>query len=63
MRIQFDRELCAGHARCAAVAPDVYPLDDFGYCCVENHELSADLEKAARSGAAACPEGAIEIVE
>lgn len=30
MNIQVDTGLCSGHARCNAVAPDVYDLDESG---------------------------------
>jgi ferredoxin len=60
MIINFDRDLCRGHAQCAAAAPDVYPLDDSGYCDLPAHsEVSADLADQARRGARQCPEEAI----
>ena len=30
MRIKVDREVCQGNARCFALAPEVYTLDDEG---------------------------------
>jgi ferredoxin len=31
MRIKVDGQLCQGHNRCSALAPDLFVLDDFGF--------------------------------
>ena len=63
MKVHFDAERCAGHAQCAALAPDVYPLDDEGYCVVgERTEIAEDQQANAVRGAEACPEGALRII-
>lgn len=31
MKVRIDGDLCSGHARCEAMAPSVYQLDDNGY--------------------------------
>ena len=31
MRLRIDRGLCQGHARCAALAPELFDLDDDGF--------------------------------
>lgn len=62
MKVVVDSSLCAGHAQCSALGPDVYQLDDSGYCAVGEAEVPVGLEGQARDGAAACPEGAITIV-
>ncbi len=59
MKASVDRALCQGHARCWAEAPDVYELDDLGYCCIDMTDIPPALEDDARRGAAACPERAI----
>ncbi|MET7924361.1 ferredoxin [Streptomyces sp. NPDC005349] len=64
MRIRFERDRCAGHAQCAAVAPDVYPMDDSGYCQLPpTSQLRPGLAREAREGAGACPERAITVIE
>jgi ferredoxin len=64
MRVRVDNAKCTGHARCNAVGPDVFPLDDVGYCAVRGAvDVAPGLEPQARDGAAACPERAIEIEE
>ena len=61
MRIVVDKDLCAGHGQCAAVAPEVYDLDSDGYCAVTELSVPAELEVEARRGAASCPERAITV--
>ncbi|OJZ76020.1 ferredoxin [Mycobacterium paraffinicum] len=61
MRIHVDTDLCSGHALCAAVAPEVYVLDDVGYCAADGHDVPDDLREAAHKGALACPERAITL--
>ena len=64
LRVQVDRERCQGHARCVAVASELFQLDAFGNA----HEISdgivpADLEVKVRRAAADCSELAIAIIE
>ena len=42
MKIKVDRKVCSGHALCAAKAPDVYTLDDDGYCNADGKTVPAD---------------------
>lgn len=62
MKIRIDKQRCVGNARCWAVAPELYPLDDEGYIAIETIEVPAGQEELARRGARACPERVIEIV-
>ncbi len=61
MRIRINKSACVGNARCAAVAPDLFPLDDDGYIAVDEIEVPAGKEEQARAGARACPERIIVI--
>jgi ferredoxin len=65
MKAKIDGELCTGHGRCCAVAPDFYRLDDNGYNADRGKtmDVPAALQAAARLGAARCPERAIRIIE
>jgi ferredoxin len=63
MKIRINKAGCVGHARCAAVAPDIFPLDDDGYIAVEEIEVPEGQEALARRGARACPERIISVVE
>ena len=63
MKIRINKTMCVGNARCAAVAPQLFPLDDEGYIAVEEIEVPAGMEEFARRGAKACPERIIVIEE
>ena len=41
LRVQVDRERCQGHARCVAVASELFQLDAFGNA----HEIGDDQPK------------------
>lgn len=60
--IKLDTTLCSGHARCAAIAPDIYRLDDNGYCISNGDTVPDNQHAIALRGARACPERAISIV-
>jgi ferredoxin len=61
MRVTVDADVCTGHGRCYALAPDVFAPDDFGHCeiLLPGGEVPADLEAQARTGRDNCPELAI----
>ncbi|CAN7540646.1 ferredoxin [Phenylobacterium sp. LjRoot225] len=63
MKIRINKAGCVGHARCAAVAPEVYELDDDGFIAVEEIDVPPELEALARRGARACPERIITVEE
>jgi len=62
VKIVVETGACAGHARCFARAPEIYDLDDDGYCAVTELEVPAGSEQAAAEGARACPEKAIKVI-
>lgn len=63
MKVRLDNAKCMGHAQCNAVAPDLFPIDDAGYCVLQPHEVRPEDEQATRDGVAACPEQALIIEE
>jgi ferredoxin len=63
MKIRIDKSACVGNARCAAVAPELFPLDEGGYIAVEIVDVPPGLEALARRGARSCPEKVITIIE
>jgi ferredoxin len=63
MKIRIEKSACVGNARCAAVAPELFTLDENGYIAVEVIDVPPGQEDAARRGAAACPERIILIEE
>jgi ferredoxin len=65
VRYLVDQALCCGHGQCAALAPEVYSLDDDGYNKEVGQlaDVEPSLEEAARTGAMACPDAAIRLFE
>lgn len=64
MRVSIDPDRCQGHARCYALAPDLFDVDDYGTSSVRNDGMvPPDREDVARLAAANCPERAITVVE
>ena len=61
MKVTVNKSLCTGHAMCAAKCPEVYKLDDTGYCDIPKSLVPAELEHSAELGARCCPEGAITV--
>jgi ferredoxin len=64
MKVTVSAELCTGHGRCYALAPEVYAPDDEGYNSArgETFEVADDLADKAARGARGCPERAIDVV-
>jgi ferredoxin len=63
VKVIANQTLCSGHARCAAVAPEFYDLNDDGYVGFAEKDVPPEQEAAARRGARACPERALTFVE
>ena len=61
MKLVLDTDACQGHARCLALAPDLFDLDATGYAVLLVATVPPELEAAARKAAAACPERAIVV--
>lgn len=61
VKIKVDHKKCQGNARCWALAPDIYKLDDSGYILDGDIEVQPGKEDIARRGARACPERALRI--
>ena len=75
MRIQIDADLCTGHGRCYALAPELFDCDDDGHGEVREEHRGSDggpyrsgvLDDATIAGATTavnnCPEAAITLVD
>lgn len=63
MRVRVVEGRCTGHARCGAVAPEIFTLNDDGYLELPETAVAAGQEALARRGARACPERAIEVTD
>ena len=64
MKVIIDAVKCQGHARCLALAPELFDTDDLGYgFVIADGEVLGDQERNARRAVSNCPEHAIDIVE
>lgn len=63
MKIRINKAACVGHARCAAIAPELFVLNDDGYIAVTEIDVPPGQEALARRGARACPERIIVVEE
>jgi len=61
MKIITHKDKCQGHARCWAVAPQIFDLDDEGYILAGDIDVREADKKLAWRGAKSCPERALEI--
>ncbi len=62
MKIRVDAQLCTGHGRCYALAPDVFGPDDYGHCEILVAEPTTDQQRTqALLGIENCPERAITL--
>jgi ferredoxin len=64
MKVRVDQELCQGHGRCYATAPELFDADDIGNGReIGDGSVPPDLEHKARVAVANCPEHAITLEE
>jgi ferredoxin len=64
LRVKVDRERCQGHARCSALAGELFALNDLGNAHeIGDGRVPAGLEDKAWLAKANCPELAIEVTE
>ncbi|MCY4389341.1 MAG: ferredoxin [Desulfurellaceae bacterium] len=64
MKINLNAYACQGHARCYALAPELFDLNDEDLAgLLIDGDIPAELEEKARLAAQRCPEFAIEIIE
>jgi ferredoxin len=59
-RIVIDGSICSGFGDCADLAPDVFELDAHGKALLR---IGTSPDPAVLEAAAACPMGAINVVE
>jgi ferredoxin len=59
VRVTVDPNICQGHARCWALAPEVFEIDDWGYANAQDVEVPAEHLEAAGRAVRSCPERAI----
>ena len=64
VKVKVDRDRCQGHARCAALAPELFALDELGNAReIGDGSVPEALADKAYLARANCPELAIEVIE
>jgi ferredoxin len=61
MKLRVNAELCQGHGRCYALAPELFDLDDIGHALPLDVEIDATNKERANLARLNCPEGAISL--
>jgi ferredoxin len=61
-KILVDLDRCSGHGLCEVMAPDIFGLDDDGFCVIKKDIVDGDEANLAREAMLACPTEAIEMV-
>lgn len=62
MKIEIDRQKCEGHARCNAILPELFVLDEDGYVDTDGFDVASEHVGDAELAAASCPERAITVI-
>jgi ferredoxin len=63
MRVKADYDLCEAHAMCESFAPDVFEIDDDDNLQIRHPEITEENRQRIEQAVAACPVGALSIVE
>jgi ferredoxin len=63
VHIRVDKSLCVGHGQCFTCAPDLFPLDQYGYVDITSIEVPAGREADAIAAVQGCPERALLVEE
>jgi len=64
MKINLDSYACQGHARCYALTPELFDLNDEKLAVLLiDGDIPAELKEEARLAAQRCSELAVEIIE
>jgi ferredoxin len=64
MEVSIDVEVCTGHGRCYALAPELFAPDDDGFNAAVGTtvHVAPEHKEAARRAATSCPERAIKVL-
>ena len=62
-RVVADFDLCESNALCAAVAPEVFEIDDDDFLQINDHEVTDENRERLEQAVANCPKSALSIVD
>ena len=60
MKVKVNDDACIGCGACAAIAPEVFEINDEGLSSAINEEVSAENVDSCKEAIESCPTGAIE---
>lgn len=60
MKVKVIKDQCIGCGACAAIAPEVFEINDEGLSTVKIEEVPKEHEEAANDAVDSCPTSAIE---
>ena len=65
MKVRIDGSRCEGHARCFALLPEVFEIDEEGYGHVKKgcEEVAEEIREKVTMAVKNCPEYAITLTE
>lgn len=64
LRVRVEADLCQGHSRCCAIAPELFEPDELGNARVKGDGTVAPaLEAKARLAVKNCPEHAVRLTD
>lgn len=62
VKVSVDSDVCEAHGQCNIIDPELFPLDDDGYCAIgRDKPVPAGKEAAAEQGVDVCPVQALWI--
>lgn len=61
MKLKVNADLCQGHGRCYALAPELFDLDENGNAQAKDVEIDETNKERANLARLNCPEGAISL--
>lgn len=62
-KVKVNKDLCIGCGACAAIAPDVFELDEERLSYAKVEEIPADVSEDVQDAIEGCPTEAIEKIE
>ena len=63
MNVKVDQLRCDGHARCMALVPEIFEVDDDEISVVIDPHPEGEIADRVRQAAVLCPKQAIVIIE
>lgn len=56
VKVSVDDDVCEAHGQCNIIDPELFPLDDEGYCAIgRDKPVPPGKEAAAEQGVDVCP--------